>query len=169
MSNETPRPPQAAEHENTATMMAPTATPLEVAPASVTPTGQPGARRKMGKSGPPGPAMKGRSVAKRKPEKKRPASTGVKRAAARKKNTRAGEASSFREKAGWKTEPKVGGRKPSADQKRGPTKKAGPARKTLAKRAAAKTATATRRPLTTAKRAPAAARRATAKRTTGRR
>lgn len=171
MSNETPRPPQAAEHENTAAMMAPTANPPEVAPASVTPTGQAGAKRKMGKSGPPGPAMKGRSVAKRKPEKKGPAPASAKKAAARKKNTRAGEASSFREKAGWKTEPKVGGRKPSADQKRGPTKKAGPAQKTLAKRAAGKTATTARRAPAAAKRAPAAAKRApaAAKRTTGRR
>ncbi|MFY0525026.1 hypothetical protein ACN28I_18345 [Archangium gephyra] len=156
MSIESNRPPQEAEHENTAEMMAPTANPPGQAPASVTPTGQAGGRRKMGKSGPPGPAAKGRTVAKRKPEKKRPAPAKKARA----KNTRA-TTKTFREKAGWDTGPKVGGRKPSADQKKGPTKKAGPARKTLAKRAATKTATA-------AKRAPAAAKR-TAKRATGRR
>ncbi|HYO58465.1 hypothetical protein [Archangium sp.] len=164
MSIESPRPPQEAEHQNTAEMMAPTANPPEQAPASVTPTGEAGARRKMGKSGPPGPARKGRTVAKRKPEKKHPAP--AKKAAARRKNTRA-TTKTFREKSGWSTEPKVGGRKPSAQQKKGPIKKAGPARKTLAKRAAAKTATAVRR-ATAVKRAPAAARRAV-KRATSRR
>ncbi len=156
MSLESPRPPQEAEHQNTAEMMAPTANPPGQAPASVTPTGEAGGRRKMGKSGPPGPAAKGRTVAKRRPEKKRPAP--AKKAAS--KNTRA-TTKTFREKEGWDTKPKVGGRKPSADQKKGPTKKAGPARKTLAKRAAAKTGTAARR-------APAAAKRAM-KRATGRR
>jgi DNA-binding protein HU-beta len=162
MSIESQRPPQEAEHENTAEMIAPTANPPGQAPASVTPTGEAGGRRKMGKSGPPGPAAKGRTVAKRRPEKKRLAP--AKKAA--RKNTRA-TTKTFREKEGWDTKPKVGGRKPSADQKKGPTKKAGPARKTLAKRAAAKTATATRR-APAAKRAPAAAKR-TAKRATGRR
>jgi DNA-binding protein HU-beta len=158
MSIESPRPPQEAEHENTAEMIAPTANPPGQVPASVTPTGEAGGRRRLGKSGPPGPARKGRTVAKRKPEKKHPAP--AKKAAARRKNTRA-TTKTFREKEGWSTEPKVGGRKPSAQQKKGPTKKAGPARKTLAKRAAAKTVRA-------AKRAPAAARR-TVKRATGRR
>jgi hypothetical protein len=158
MSIESPRPPQEAEQRNTAEMMAPTATPPDQVPASVTPTGEAGARRRLGKSGPPGPARKGRTVAKRKPEKKAPAPAGVKRAAARGKNTRAGKASSFREKEGWRTEPKVGGRKPSAAQKKGPTKKTGPARKTAAKRVTAKTTT---------RRAPAVKR--TAKRVTGRR
>ena len=170
MSIESQRPPQEAEQQNTAEMIAPTANPPGQAPASVTPTGEAGARRKMGKSGPPGPAMKGRSVAKRKPEKKRPAP--AKKATA--KNTRAGEASSFREKSGWKTEPKVGGRKPSAEQKRSPTKKPGKAQKTLAKRATGKTAArapAAKRAAPDAKRAAPATKRAdpAAKRTTGRR
>ncbi|QRK08803.1 hypothetical protein JQX13_01055 [Archangium violaceum] len=160
MSSESPRPPREAEQQNTAEMIAPTANPPGQAPASVTPTGEAGARRKMGKSGPPGPARKGRTVAKRKPEKKRPAPTGEKRAAASRKNTRA-TTHTFREKEGWSTEPKVGGRKPSASQKKRATKKTGPARKSLAGRAAAKTTTV-------AKRAPAAARRAV-KRATGRR
>jgi hypothetical protein len=164
MSMESQRPPQEAEHENTAEMMAPTANPPGQAPASVTPTGEAGGRRKMGKSGPPGPAAKGRTVAKRKPEKKRPVPA---KKAARAKNTRA-TTKTFRAKEGWDTGPKVGGRKPSADQKKGPTKKAGPARKTLAKRAAAKTGTAAKRAPAAAKRAPAAAKR-TAKRATGRR
>ncbi|WP_257454680.1 hypothetical protein [Archangium lipolyticum] len=163
------RPPQEAEQQNTAEMIAPTANPPDQAPASVTPTGQPGGRRKMGKSGPPGPARKGRTVARRKPEKKAPAPTSTKRAAAARKNTRAGEASSFREKAGWKTEPKVGGRKPSASQKRGPTKKAGPAQKTLAKRAAGKSPAAKRPTAKTAARRTVAAAKRTVKRATGRR
>src|SRR5688572_17526612 len=128
MSMESQRPPQEAEHENTAGMIAPTNPPGQV-PASVTPTGEAGGRRKLGKSGPPGPARKGRTVAKRKPEKKRPAP--AKKAA--RKNTRA-TSKTFREKEGWRTGEKVGGRKPSAEQKKGPTKKAGPARKTVAKR-----------------------------------
>ncbi|QRN95153.1 hypothetical protein JRI60_39675 [Archangium violaceum] len=167
------RPPQEAEQQNTAEMIAPTANPPEQAPASVTPTGQPGARRKMGKSGPPGPARKGRTVARRKPEKKRPAPAGQKRAAAARKNTRA-TSKTFREKEGWRTEPKVGGRKPSASQKKGPSKKAGPAQKTLAKRPTAKRPTAKRptakRPTakTAARRTVAAAKRAV-KRVTGRR
>ena len=163
MSIESNRPPQEAEHENTAEMIAPTNPPGQ-APASVTPTGEAGGRRKMGKSGPPGPAAKGRTVAKRKPEKKRPVPA---KKAARAKNTRA-TTKTFREKAGWDTAPKVGGRKPSADQKKGPIKKAGPAQKTPAKRAATKTATAAKRAPAAAKRAPAAAKR-TAKRATGRR
>ena len=73
MTNES-RPPQEAEQQNTAEMIAPTTNTPDQVPASITPTGQPGGRRKMGKTGPPGPAMKGRSVAKRKPEKKLPAS-----------------------------------------------------------------------------------------------
>lgn len=157
MSMESPRPPQEAEQENTAEMMAPT---THQVPASLTPTGEAGARRKLGKSGPS--ARKGRTVAKRKPEKKRPAP--AKKAA--RKNTRA-TSKTFREKTGWRTGEKVGGRKPSAEQKKGPTKKTGPARKTVAKRTAAKTATAARR-APAAKRAPAAAKR-TAKRATGRR
>jgi hypothetical protein len=152
-------------------MIAPTTPPAQ-APASVTPTGEPGARRRLGKSG---AARKGRTVAKRKPEKTRPAP--AKKAAARAKNTRAGKASSFREKEGWRTEPKVGGRKPSAKQKKGPTKKPGKAQKTLAKRATGKTATrapAAKRAAPAAKRAAPAAKRAapamkrTARRTTGR-
>lgn len=160
MMIESQRPPQEAEHEHTSEMIAPTNPPGQ-APASVTPTGEAGGRRKMGKSGPPGPAAKGRSVARRKPEKKRPAPA---KKAAGAKNTRA-TTKTFRAKEGWDTGPKVGGRKPSADQKKGPTKKAGPAQKTLAKRAAAKKAPAA------AKRAPAAAKRApaAAKRATGRR
>ncbi|OJT18376.1 hypothetical protein BO221_40605 [Archangium sp. Cb G35] len=158
MSIESPRPPQEAEQQNTAEMIAPAANPPDQRPASVTPTGEAGGRRRMGKSGPPGPARKGRTVAKRKPEKKRPAP--AKKAAARRKNTRA-TSKTFREKEGWRTEPKVGGRKPSASQKKSPIKKTGPARKTVAKRTAAKTATAARR-------APATARRTT-KRATGRR
>lgn len=159
MSMESQRPPKEAEQENTAEMIAPTHPPGQ-APASVTPTGGAGARRKTGKSG---PARKGRTAAKRKPEKKRPAPA---RKAAR-KNTRA-TSKTFRAKEGWRTGEKVGGRKPSAEQKKGPTKKAGPARKTLARRAAAKTGTAAKRAPAAAKRAPAAARR-TAKRATGRR
>jgi hypothetical protein len=169
MSIESPRPPQEAEQQNTAEMIAPTAIPPGEAPASVTPTGERGARRKMGKSGPPGPARKGRTVAKRRPEKKRPAPAGEKRAAARRKNTRA-TSKTFRAKEGWATEPKVGGRKPSASQKKGPIKKAGPARKTLARRAAGKTAPAAKRAAPAARRgAAAAAKRTTAKRATGRR
>ncbi|MFL5355630.1 hypothetical protein [Archangium sp.] len=171
MSSESQRPPQEAEQQNTAEMIAPTANPPGEAPASVTPTGERGGRRKMGKSGPPGPAMKGRSVAKRSPEKKRPAPS--KKSAA--KNTRA-TTKTFREKEGWDTKPKVGGRKPSASQKKGPIKKAGPAQKTLAKRAAGKTAPAAKRAAPAAKRAApaarrggAAAKRTTAKRATGRR
>jgi hypothetical protein len=158
------RPPQEAEQQNTAEMIAPTANPPGDAPASVTPTGERGGRRKMGKSGPPGPAMKGRSVAKRRPEKKRPAS--AKKAA--RKNTRA-TSKTFRAKEGWDTTPKVGGRKPSASQKKGPIKKAGPAQKTLAKRAAGKTAPAAKRAAPAARRGGAAAKRTTAKRATGRR
>lgn len=163
MSIETPRPPQEAEQQNTAEMIAPTANPPGEAPAAVTPTGERGARRKMGKSGPPGPARKGRTVARRRPEKKRPAP--AKKAA--RKNTRA-TSKTFREKAGWDTKPKVGGRKPSASQKKGPIKKAGPARKTLARRAAGKTAPASKRAAPAARRG-AASKRTTAKRATGRR
>jgi DNA-binding protein HU-beta len=160
MSFESPRPPQEAERQNTAEMLAPTATPPDQVPASVTPTGAAGGRRRLGKSGPPGPARKGRTVAKRKPEKKRPA--GAKKAAAR-KASRTGRSTQFREKEGWRTEPTVGGRKPSAAQRKAPPKKPGTARKTVAKSTAAKRATAK-----TAARGATAAKRP-AKRATGRR
>jgi len=161
------RPPQEAEQQNTAEMISPTANPhpADQAPASISPTGQPGGRRKMGKTGPPGPAMKGRSAAKRKPEKKRPAPA---KKAAPAKNTRAGEASSFRKKEGWKTEPKVGGRKPSADQKRSPTKKSAPAKKAAARRATGKSAAPARAPAAKRGAAKTAAKRPAAKRTTRR-
>jgi DNA-binding protein HU-beta len=161
------RPPQEAERQNTAEMIAPAANPPDQVPASVTPTGQPGGRRKVGKSGPPGPARKGRTVARRKPEKKGPAPAGQKRAAAARKNTRA-TSKTFREKEGWRTEPKVGGRKPSASQKKGPIKKAGPAQKTLARRAATQRPAAKRPTAKTAARRTVAARRSV-KRATGRR
>ena len=124
------RPPQEAEQQNTAEMIAPTANPhpADQAPASISPTGQPGGRRKMGKTGPPGPAMKGRSAAKRKPEKKLPASqkkAATKKTAAKK----AGAGGRFKPMAAakdsWKAVTKrTSGSKPTAAQKKTPPKKA---------------------------------------------
>lgn len=129
MSIEANRPPKEAETRSGAESISPPGTlPVQV-PASITPTGRAGARRKLGKTG---PAKKGRTVAKRKPEKKGPAKKVVEKATTR---TRAGKGS-FREepKTGWRTRERVGGRKPSAEQK-SLTKKRGPAEKTVAKRA----------------------------------
>jgi hypothetical protein len=136
MSIETPRPPSAAENENTAAMMDPTTNPGGLAPASITPTGGAGARRKMGKTGPA--ARKGRTLAARKPEKKAPTKKAARKAPA----TGTGKGN-FRKETGLKAKTGVGGRKPTAEQKPGKTKgSAGKATgvKTAAKRApAAKT------------------------------
>jgi DNA-binding protein HU-beta len=136
MSIETPRPPSAAENENTAAKMDPTTNPGGLTPASITPTGGAGARRKMGKSGPP--ARKGATLATRKPEKKAPTKKAARKAPA----TGTGKGN-FRKETGLKAKTGVGGRKPTAAQKPGKTKgAAGKATgvKTAAKRApAAKT------------------------------
>ncbi len=129
MSIEVNRPPKEAAPRSGGESLAPPTHPTIQVPASITPTGRVGARRKLGKAG---PARKGRTVAKRKPEKKGPAKKVVEKATTR---TRAGKGS-FREepKTGWRTRERVGGRKPSAEQK-SLTKKRGPAEKTVAKRA----------------------------------
>jgi hypothetical protein len=138
MSIETPRPPSAAENENTAAMMDPTTNPGGLAPASITPTGGAGARRKMGKTGPA--ARKGRTLAARRPDAKKP--TSGKKAASKAPATGTGKGN-FRKETGLKAKTGVGGRKPTAAQKPGKTKgSAGKASgvKTAAKRApAAKT------------------------------
>ncbi|WP_146210024.1 hypothetical protein [Vitiosangium sp. GDMCC 1.1324] len=155
MSPESPRP-QEASKRNTAELLPPITHPMHHLPATLTPSGEPGGQRKLGKTGPPGPAAKGRTVAKRKPEKKRPAPASAKKAARR----MAGE---FRKKEGWRTEPTVGGRKPSAEQKKGAIKKVGPARKTLGMRALEILEKKVARPAPAAKRASST--RSTAKRT----
>lgn len=97
-------------------------------------------KRKQGKSGPS--MSKARTAAKRKPETKPPA---------RKKSAtgaRAGRSFKSADEAsdGWRTKAKVGGRKPSAAQKKGPIKGAAAKKKTAAKKGAAGTRPAAKRP-----------------------